>query len=115
MIHVETVRDLLPQLDCYKSMGPYGIHLKVLRELVEVAKPLFIIYQHSCSIGEVPDDWRLANVTPIYKKSHKVDLGNYRPSVPEKVMEEIILRKIIQRVQDNWGIRSRQHGFMKGR
>lgn len=86
-------------------------NLKVLRELVEVAKPLSIIYQHSCSIGEVLDDWRLANVTPIYKKSHKEDLGNYWP---EKVMEEIILRRMIH-VQDNWGIRSRQYEFMKGR
>ena len=64
MIQVETVRDLLPHLDCYKSMGPDGIHLKVLRGLVKVAKLLSIFYHHSCSTGEVPDDWRLANVTP---------------------------------------------------
>ncbi|KAK4816921.1 hypothetical protein QYF61_025417 [Mycteria americana] len=29
--------------------------------------------------GEVPDDWRLASVTPIYKKGQKEDLWNYRP------------------------------------
>ncbi|KAK4822022.1 hypothetical protein QYF61_006870 [Mycteria americana] len=29
--------------------------------------------------GEVPVDWKLANVMPIYKKGQKEDPGNYRP------------------------------------
>ena len=79
MIWEETVRDLLLHLECHKSMGPDEFHPRVLRELVEViAKPLSTIYQHSWLSGEVPEDWRLANVTPIYKKGCKEDLGNYR-------------------------------------
>ena len=50
-----------------------------------------ITCQQSWLTGEVPDDWRIANVTPIYKKSWKEDSGNYRPvgltSVPGKVMK----------------------------
>ena len=69
MIQEETVRDLLLQLDCHKSMGLDEIHPRVLRELAEViAELLSIIYQRSLLTGEVPEDWRLANVTPIYKK-----------------------------------------------
>jgi len=50
-------------------MGPDGIHPRVLRELAEeLAKPLSIIYQQSWLRGEVPDDWRITSVTPIYKK-----------------------------------------------
>ena len=50
-------------------MGPDEIHPRVLRELAEeIAEPLSIIYQRSLLTGEVPEDWRLANVTPIYKK-----------------------------------------------
>ena len=73
-----------------------------------LAKPLSTIYQRSWLSGEVPEDWRLANVTPIYKKSRKEDLGNYRPvsltSVPGKVMEQIILGEITQHVQNSQGI-----------
>ncbi|KAK4830906.1 LOW QUALITY PROTEIN: hypothetical protein QYF61_014105 [Mycteria americana] len=114
------VSDLLHHLDTHKSMGPDGIHPRVLRELVEVlTKPLSIIYQQSWLTGEVPVDWKLTNVMPIYKKGQKEGLGNYRPvsltSVPGKVMEQIILSAITRHVQDNQVIRPSQHGFMKGR
>ena len=80
-------------------MGPDRLHTRVLRELVRaMAKPLSTICQHSWLSGEVPEDWRLADVTPIYKKGRKEDPGNYRPvsltSVPGKVMEQIILSEI---------------------
>ncbi|KAF1484195.1 hypothetical protein FQV17_0002995, partial [Megadyptes antipodes antipodes] len=120
IIQEEAVNDLLCHLDAHKSMGPDGIHPRVLRELAEeLAKPLSIIYQQSWLMGEVPDDWRLANVTPIYKKGRKEDPGNYRPvsltSVPGKIMEGFILRALSWHVRDNQGIRPSQHGFMKGR
>ena len=68
-IQEETVRDLLFQLDCHKSMGLDEIHLRVLRELAEViAKSISTIFQRTLSTGEVPEDWRLANVIPIYKR-----------------------------------------------
>ncbi|KAF1443079.1 hypothetical protein FQV21_0001647, partial [Spheniscus demersus] len=120
IIQEEAVNDLLRHLDAHKSLGPDGIHPRVLRELAEeLAKPLSIIYQQSWLTGEVPDDWRLANVTPIYKKGRKEDPGNYRPvsltSVPGKIMERFILRALTRHEQDNKGIRPSQHGFTRGR
>jgi len=101
-------------------MGPDEIHPRVLRKLAEViAELLSIIYQHSLLTGEVPEDWRLASVTPIYKKGCKEDLGNYRPvsltSVPGKIVEQIVLKEITWHVWDSWGIRPSHHGFMKDR
>ena len=92
MIQEETVRELLLHLECHKSMGPDEFHHRMLRELAEIiAKPLSTIYQHSWLSGEVLEDWRFADVTPIYKEGHKEDPGNYRfvslTLVPEKVME----------------------------
>ncbi|KFW87481.1 RNA-directed DNA polymerase from mobile element jockey, partial [Manacus vitellinus] len=105
VIHKETVSDLLSCLDPHKSVGPDEIHPRVMRELAEeLTKPLSIIYQQSWLTGEVPDDWKLANVTSIHKKGRKEDLGNYRPisltSVSGKVMEQIILSAITQHLQD---------------
>jgi len=84
-----------------------------------IAEPLSAIYQHSWLSGEVPEDWSLADVTPIYKKGRKEDPGNYRPvsltSVPGKVMEQIILGEITWHARGVQGIRPSQHGFMKGR
>ena len=56
---------------------------------------------------------------PIYKKGRKENLGNYRPVsptlVPVKIMERLTLSVLTGHVQNNQGIRHRQHGFMKGR
>ncbi|KFV44140.1 RNA-directed DNA polymerase from mobile element jockey, partial [Gavia stellata] len=105
-VQEEAVNNLLCHLDTHKSMGSDGIYPRVLRELVEeLAKPLSIIYQQSWLTGEVLDDWRLANVTPIYRKGQKEDPGNYRPvsltSVLGKIMEMFILRVVTGHVQDN--------------
>jgi len=40
--------------------------------------------------GEVPYNWRLTSVTPIYKKGQKEDPGNYRPVSPTSVLGRIM-------------------------
>ncbi|KFV46500.1 hypothetical protein N341_11730, partial [Tyto alba] len=95
----------LHHVDTRKSMGPDGIHPEVLRVLAEVlTKPLSIIYQQSWLTGEVPADWRLTKVMPIYRKGWKEDRGNNRPvsltAVLGKVMEQIILSVIMHHIRD---------------
>ena len=84
-----------------------------------IAELLSAIYQGSWLSGEVPEDWRLADVTPVYKKGRKENVGTYRTvsltSVPGKVMEQIILGEITWHVHGIQGIRPSQHGFMKSR
>lgn len=41
----------------------------------ELAKTFTMIYNQSSSIKEVPAEWKIANVTPIYKKGQKKILG----------------------------------------
>ncbi|PKU41823.1 rna-directed dna polymerase from mobile element jockey-like [Limosa lapponica baueri] len=67
----------------------------------------------------MPEDWRKANITPVYKKGKKEDPGNYRPtsltSVPGKIMERLVLDVIFKHIEEQELIGSGQHGFTKGK
>ena len=76
----------------HTSMGPDGMHPRVLRELAEmISEPLSIIFDRSWRTGEVPEDWRIASVTSVFKKGKK-GLQNYRPAslttIHGKMMEK---------------------------
>lgn len=66
--------------------------------------------------GEVPEDQRKANVTPIFKKDRKDKAGNYRPvsltSNFGKVMEQLTQETISKHTNDK-KIKSSQHGCTK--
>ncbi|KGL80585.1 hypothetical protein N309_11346, partial [Tinamus guttatus] len=105
LVKEDWVRDYLGKLDTHKSTGPDGMHPRVLRELAGViAQPLSIIFERSWRVEEVPEDWKKANVTPVFKKVKREDPGNYRPvsltSVPGKVMEQLILETISRHVKE---------------
>ncbi|CAM5150489.1 unnamed protein product [Natator depressus] len=116
----EVVRDYLEKLDVHNSMGPDALHPRVLKELADViAEPLAIIFENSWRSGEVPDNWKKANVVPIFKKGKKEDPGNYRPvsltSVPGKIIQQVLKESILKHLEERKVIRNSQHGFTKGK
>ncbi|KAK4807014.1 LOW QUALITY PROTEIN: hypothetical protein QYF61_000343 [Mycteria americana] len=79
-----------------------------------IVKPLLIIFDRSRRLGEVPEDWRNANVTPLFKKSKKEDPGNYRLP-PLDPCEGDGAANPGNRFQAREGQdRSSHHGFTKG-
>ncbi|KAJ7404159.1 hypothetical protein WISP_147211 [Willisornis vidua] len=78
-VNPETVLNLLLQLDHYHSMGPDGIHPRILKELADViTKSLSMIFEQSWESRE--GIWKLANVL-IFNKGKKEDHGTTSLSV----------------------------------
>jgi hypothetical protein len=114
------VYKLLRDLDPYKATGPDKIPTRFLKDYAEELSPsLALIFQASLNQGQIPTDWRQANVTPIFKKGDRSDPANYRPisltSVCRKVIEHIIHSQVMSHLERHNILSDQQHGFRKRR
>jgi hypothetical protein len=96
--------------------GPDKIGPALLQELnEEVAPILAIIFQKSLVTGDVPADWRTANVMLIFKKGAKPEPGNYHPvsltSICCKILESTVRGDLMEHLLRNRLLRDSQHGF----
>ena len=74
------VLKLLNKLDTSKAAGPDGIRPRIMKEQSsELASILTLLFKASLHQQCLPDIWKQANVTPIYKKGDKTRPANYRP------------------------------------
>ena len=113
----ELVLKKLQRLKPDKSRGPDGLHpMLLLRTAEEVAKPLSIIFETSFCQGILPDDWKCANISPIFKKGSTSDVNNYRPvsltSVPCKIMESIVRDVMLNHIESSNVITKHEHGLV---
>lgn len=116
----ESVKNKLKNLKTNKAMGPDGIPAIILKELCEeLCLPLSIIFNKSISTGEVPKEWKVAEVTAIFKKGNKQEPGNYRPvsltSISCKILESIVTDSIRNYMETNSLFTKCQHGFRNNR
>ena len=105
-VHPNGVRKLLRNLKPHKATGPDDISPRFLKEMAEPLTPtLTLIFSVSLNQGKTPDDWKKANVSPIFKKGDKSQPANYRPvsltSVSSKVLEHIIHSHLMNFFEDN--------------
>ena len=65
-----------------------------------------------------PDTWKLANITPIFKKGNKQLIKNYRPisllPICGKMFEKIIFNNLYSYLETNNLITKNQSGFRPG-
>ena len=84
-IHIDTngVKKLLSELNPFKASGPDGVESRFLKETAdELAPAIAHVFQASLQQSTIPNAWRHALISPIYKpgKSDKSCAENYRPT-----------------------------------
>ena len=114
------VRDAIDRIRENAAPGPDDMTNKILIELKsEISYPLSILFRKSLDAMKIPNEWRLSNVTPIYKlKGSKSDPGNYRPvsltSNVCKLMERVVNVELSDHLEKRV-LGNTQHGFRRGR
>ena len=116
----ESVSAKIDALKIDAAPGPDKITPRLLKSVSDVlCKPLSIVFMRSLNESVVPEDWRIANVTSIFKSGSKMSPGNYRPvsltSIVCKIMESIIRDNIVSHLVANELLHSSQHGFMNSK
>ena len=117
---VAGVESLLKGVDPKKAAGPDQIPCTLLHELHHELAPCYaLLFQTSYDTGVVPEVWRTAWVSPVYKKGDRCCAVNYRPvsltCVPCKLMEHIVVSNMRKRFDNHSILTPLQHGFRKNR
>ena len=114
------VYKLLSTLQIHKATGPDRLPAQLLKELsLEITPVLTMLFQASINQGIIPEDWKKAEVVPIFKKGERCKPVNYRPvsltSIVCKTLEHIVCSSIHQHLDDHHILSDAQHGFRKKR
>ena len=112
----EGVEKLLKKINPSKPCGPDMIPARILRDMADEISPvLTLIFQSTLDLGEVPEDWKSANVSPIFKKGDRFKASNYRPvsltSLCCKLQEHIITSNVMSHLDHHKILTDCQHGF----
>ena len=110
---------LLKGLNPSKALGPDELHPRVLKKLATELGPVFAhLFQQSIDTGEIPKEWSLANICPLFKKSDRSLACNYRPvsltCVPCKLLEHTVCSNIMAHLDEYKLLSDRQHACRKG-
>ena len=119
IIKQEGLEKLLSKVNPSKSSEPDNIPNRIIKECaIQLAPILQKIFQVSIDTGDLPKDWRDANISSIFKKGDKHSPENNRPvsftSVPCKLLEHIICRHLMKHLETNKILTNLNHGFRSG-
>ena len=80
-----------------------------------ISVPLSYIFNLTFTTGKIPDDLKVALVTPVYKASEENIYSNYRPIsvLPcfSKILEKLMYKSLIDYIHKNWILTDCQYGF----
>ena len=110
------VLKLLEKLKVNKATGLDNLPSKFLKLVANILAPsLTFMFNQSISTGIVPTEWKLARVTPIFKKGARQDVNNYRPisiiPVVAKIFERTLYNQLYEYLNVNDLLANCQSGF----
>ena len=110
------IQKMLENLNPHKATGPDDICPLFLKTLASSIPPiLMIVHKKSYNTGKLPDDWKSANVVPVFKKGNTSLAANYRliflTCVSCKIMEDIITSNVMRHASTHNILYHLQHGF----
>ena len=99
-----------------KSAGIDGISSYILKLCsFEIVKGITLIINRSIREGKVPTRWKIAKITPLFKKGDKANPDHYRPisllPCVSKLLERVIQRQLVRYLLDNNILSKYQSGF----
>jgi len=108
---------MITHMKSSNTADPQGFSNSFLKRLkFALARPLSALYTHIFTSGKIPSDWRLANITPVFKKGISSNVTNYRPisltSTFSKIFERIVKQQMLAYLIDNQLISRQQFGFL---
>lgn len=114
---VSDIYNILRGLKSKFSCGPDGYCAYFLKNIASpLSFPLSLLFSQSFVSGDIPNIWRQAIVTPVFKKGKPCEPNNYRPisltCVCCKVMEAVIKKQVIDFLLLHNKICKQQHGFL---
>lgn len=118
MVDESITVNALRHLKASKASGLDNISPCLMKDAAEViAKPLTRITNASLSQGVVPQEWKCARVTPLFKKGVATDMDNYRPisvlPVASKVLERVVYHQLYSFLNEHKLLNPYQCGFRR--
>lgn len=112
------VKQELCKLKLSQATGLDGIPARVLEDAApEIAKPIAYLINLTIWTGIIPQEWKEAKVTPIFKSGEKDDVNNYRPisvlPLISKKKKRTVQVQLVSFLTTNNVLSEHQSGFRK--
>ena len=116
---VDEVLKLCKGININKSSGINHLSSEIIRDAFLVSPNKVVeLFNLSFNLSEIPDEWKIAKVTPLPKSGNSKDVSNLRPvsilALPSKLIEKIVHNRVYNHCEINKLLDDKQRGFRPG-
>ena len=114
------IEESIDSIQDNSSCPEMEVPAKVLKKCKKnLSFPIKLIWEESYLSGIIPKHYKFQFIIPIHKKESPAYASNYRPisltSHIIKIFERILKKHLVQYLEENCILNTKQHGFRKGK